>query len=85
MMSNESPAARAGTAARQLLLFGRTISNKELMERLEAISVARLRDLAGRLFCESVPTLAVVGSASKVMDIDAISKVLGTVKAEAAQ
>jgi predicted Zn-dependent peptidase len=85
MMSMESPAARAGTIARQLLLFGRTISNQELMERLEAISAERLRELAGRLFCESVPTISVVGSTSKVMDIDAISKSLGIPQPKAAE
>jgi predicted Zn-dependent peptidase len=85
MMSMESPASRAGTIARQLLLFGRTISNAELMERLEAISAERLRDLAGRLFSESVPTLSVVGNISKVMGLDAIRGYLGTSVAKAAE
>jgi len=85
MMSMESPAARAGTMARQLLLFGRTISNNELMERLEAVSAERLRDLAGRLFSESRPTLSAVGSISKVMGIDAISRSLGTSAIRAAE
>ncbi len=78
MMSMESPASRAGTIARQLLLFGRTISNEELMERLGAISAERLRDLAGRLFTQSVPTLSVVGDIKQVMDQDAIMTMLGT-------
>ena len=85
MMSLESPASMAGTIARQLLLFGRTISNKELMERLEAISAERLRELAGRLFTESTPTLSVVGSTARMMDLDAISNSLGIVKARAAE
>jgi len=85
MMSLESPASQAGTIARQLLLFGRTIPNKELMERLEAISVERLRELAGRLFTESTPTLSVVGNTSRMMDLDAISNSLGIVKARAAE
>ncbi|MGB7334236.1 MAG: pitrilysin family protein [Salaquimonas sp.] len=85
MMSMESPAARAGTIARQLMLFGRVISNQELMERLEAISAERLRDLAGRLFSESTPTLSVVGSVNKIMDYDAIANALGARNVKAAE
>ncbi|MEO1398945.1 MAG: pitrilysin family protein, partial [Pseudomonadota bacterium] len=48
MMSQESPAARAGQIARQFLLFGRPIGNAELMDRLNALTVHRLQDLAGR-------------------------------------
>lgn len=83
MMSMESPASRASTIARQLMLFGRTISNQELMERLEAISAERLRDLAGRLFTESVPTISVVGSVEKVMDHQTIASRLGNTAAAA--
>ena len=61
MMSQESPAARAGRSPRQLLLFGRPIGNAELMERLNALTVERLRDLAGRLFIEGSPTVSALG------------------------
>ncbi len=61
MMSMESPASRAGQIARQILLFGRPISNEELIERLQALTVERLRDLAERLFINSEPTLAAIG------------------------
>ena len=61
LMSHESPSASAGQNARQLLLFGRLISNDELMERLNSISPERLQDLAQRLFLDTVPTIAAVG------------------------
>ncbi|MCP4182557.1 MAG: insulinase family protein [Hyphomicrobiales bacterium] len=61
LMSTESPAARAGQNARQLLLFGRIISNDELMERLNAISPERIRDLAERMFFDTTPTIAAIG------------------------
>ena len=61
LMSLESPASRAGQIARQILLFGRPIPNEELMDRLNALTVERLADLAGRLFCDSEPTLAAIG------------------------
>ena len=78
MMSMESPAARAGAHARQLLLFGRTIPNEELMERLEAISAARLRELAGQLFTTSAPTVAAVGKIAHVMDQETVARKLGS-------
>ena len=50
LMSQESPASRAGQIARQILFNGTTISNTELMDRLTAITAERLSDLAGRTF-----------------------------------
>ncbi len=47
MMGQESPAARAGQIARQMMLYGRPISNTELMERLSGITTERLTDLSG--------------------------------------
>ncbi len=85
MMSMESPAARAGQIARQILLYGRPIPNEELTERLEAISTERLRDLAGRIFHQSNPTLAAVGPLSGVMRQEAIAERLGYSAATAAE
>jgi predicted Zn-dependent peptidase len=59
-MSAESPASRASQIARQLLLFGRPVTKEELMTRLDALTVARLTDLSGRLF-STRPTLTAVG------------------------
>ena len=55
LMGQESPAARAGQIARQMMLYGRPIPNEELMERLSGITVERLTDLAGRLFFDTRP------------------------------
>lgn len=85
MMAMESPGSRAAQIARQIILYGRPISNEELMERLNAISLTRIRDLAGRLFTESLPTIAAVGAVSKVMGQEAIARALGTAKAKAAE
>ena len=60
LMSGESPAARASQLARQTLLFGRVVPADELMERLEAITPERLRDLAARTFAGE-PTVAALG------------------------
>lgn len=85
LMSMESPAARAGQIARQILLFGRPIPTEELTERLEAISAERLRDLAGRLFSECNPTIAAVGPVKKVMAQKDIAERLGIKQATAAE
>jgi predicted Zn-dependent peptidase len=61
LMGQESPAARAGQIARQMMLYGRPIPNEELMERLAGITAERLTDLAGRLFFDTRPTLSAIG------------------------
>ncbi|MCF3640141.1 insulinase family protein [Rhizobium sp. TRM95111] len=61
LMGQESPAARAGQIARQMMLYGRPIPNEELMERLAGITTERLTDLAGRLFFDTAPTLSAIG------------------------
>lgn len=61
LMSEESPVARSGQIARQMMLHGRTISTDETMDRISAISAERIRDLAERLFSGENMTLAGIG------------------------
>jgi len=68
LMARESPMARANQLARNMLLYGRPISNEELMDRLSKITAERLSDLAGRLFWETVPSVAAIGPLSLMMD-----------------
>ncbi|WP_421853013.1 M16 family metallopeptidase [Oricola sp.] len=72
MMSGESAPSRAGQIARQILLFGRPIPNEELLDRLDKITVQRLRDLAARLFSQSPPTVSAIGPVDRLMEIDDI-------------
>ncbi|MBO6639415.1 MAG: insulinase family protein [Roseitalea sp.] len=72
LMSGESAPSRAGQIARQILLFGRPIPNEELLLRLDNLTVSRLRDLAGRIFVESAPTVSAVGPVDSLMDMDDI-------------
>jgi predicted Zn-dependent peptidase len=71
IMSGESASSRASQIARQLLLFGRPITKDELMERLSALSVERLRDLSSRLF-STTPTIAAVGPIAELATYEAI-------------
>ncbi|KQT54691.1 peptidase M16 [Aureimonas sp. Leaf454] len=70
LMSQESPASRAGQIARQILFNGTTISNTELMDRLTAITPERLSELAGRTFIGKAPTLAAIGPIDKLPGLD---------------
>lgn len=77
LMSLESPAARASQIARQRLLFGRTLSTSELVEKIEAISVEDVRDMAASLFTQSMPSMASVGPVDSLMTLDEVSSRLG--------
>jgi hypothetical protein len=71
-MSGESAPSRAGQIARQILLFGRPIPNEELLDRLDKLTVERLRDLANRLFTD-VPSDGLGHRPGRpLMDIDSI-------------
>jgi predicted Zn-dependent peptidase len=76
LMGQESPAARAGQIARQMILYGRIIPNGEMMERLEGITTSRLTDLAGRLFFDTVPTLSAIGPVEKLASLSDITAAL---------
>lgn len=78
LMGQESPAARAGQIARQMMLYGRPISNQEMMERLEGITVERLTDLAGRLFFDTVPTLSAIGPLEHLAPMEDITASLSS-------
>ncbi|GAB1581300.1 M16 family metallopeptidase [Phyllobacterium phragmitis] len=78
LMSQESVASRAGQMARQILLYGRPVTNDELLERLSLITAERLTDLAGRLFLDNKPTVAAVGPIGKLMHFDGVRDALST-------
>jgi predicted Zn-dependent peptidase len=76
LMTLESPAARAGQLARQLLLFGRIIPPDELVARIETIDAEQVRELAARLF-RGPPTLASVGPVKGMLGRDKIAERFG--------
>ncbi|MBB4064457.1 putative Zn-dependent peptidase [Gellertiella hungarica] len=83
LMGQESPAARAGQIARQMMLYGRIIPNNEMMERLAGITTERLTDLAGRLFFDTVPTLSAIGPLEQLDPLEKIVASLSTGKPKA--
>ena len=77
LMAQESPAARASQIARQMLLFGRPVSNVELMERLANITPKRLSDLAERLFFNTPITVSAIGPVGNLLTIPDMADALG--------
>ena len=71
LMSSESASSRASQVARQLLLYGRPIPMEELVERLSALTVERLADLASRLFATE-PTIASIGPVGKMPSLASV-------------
>jgi predicted Zn-dependent peptidase len=76
-MTLESPSGRAGQIARQMQLFGRIIPLEEMVARVDGISLASVRDLAGAIITGSTPTVAAVGPTKGLMDSDALAERLG--------
>ncbi len=74
MMSLESPAARAGQIARQILVHGRVMSLEEITAKIEAVSSGDLRKIAGEIFTGKAPTVSVVGPAGKFPDYSEIQE-----------
>ncbi len=77
MMALESPAARAGQIARQVLIHGRVLDREEIVTRIEAVSAADLRDLSARVFMSGTPTLTAIGPIGNLMSLDEIRLGLG--------
>lgn len=85
LMSQESPASRAGQMARQLMFNGATITNAELLDRLAAITPQRLSSLAGTTFLETRPTLAAIGPLGSLPQMDELSPRLGAAEGRPAR
>ncbi len=73
LMSQESPASRAGQIARQLMFKGSVLENGELLDRLAAIDSKRLTDLSAATFLGTTPTLAAIGPISRLPHVGEIA------------
>jgi predicted Zn-dependent peptidase len=61
LMSKESNSSRAKKNVSDLLSVGRLITTEEIINRLEAINITKLKDLMGKILEKSNPTLALLG------------------------
>lgn len=71
LMSLESTSARVEQAARQLQIFGRTITAAEVIEKIDAVDKESVINTARRLV-KSNPTLAAIGPTRQVESHQAI-------------
>ncbi len=73
LMSLESPAARAGQLARQILIHGRPLPTSEIVTRIDRVTVDDVRRLADQIFRGSPPSVALIGPVSGAMKAEDIA------------
>lgn len=61
LMGMESSSSTADVFARQMLIFGRTLSPKEVVEKIEAVSLDDIQNMAIRIYA-SKPSCALLGA-----------------------
>ena len=74
-MGLESSSSTAEVLARQMLMYGRTYSVAELVEKYEAVTLDDIRDTAVSIFT-STPTYTLLGNYKKYMEYDELTKAL---------
>ncbi len=72
MMALESPTARAGQIARQILIHGRILTLEEISDKIEAVTAEDIRRVAQETFTSQTPTLAAVGPVKDLISADDI-------------
>ena len=77
MMALESPAARAGQIARQMLIHGRTLTLEEITARIDAVTAESVREVAMTTFVNSAPTLTGLGPVGSMLSLDQVAERLG--------
>ncbi len=70
MMALESPAARAGQIARQILVHGRVLGPDEISSKIEAVTAEDMRRVAHETFVGTAPTLTAIGPVDGIMTLD---------------
>ena len=78
MMALESPAARAGQIARQILVHRRVLSMDEVSAKIEAVTAADIRRVARETFLGTTPTLTAVGPVDNLLSAEDIANSLNS-------
>jgi len=74
LMALESPSARAGSLARQALLYGRAVPREEIVERIDAITLTDVKACTEDLLTGAQPTLAAIGPIGDLRPQEAIAE-----------
>ncbi|SVE51042.1 uncharacterized protein METZ01_LOCUS503896, partial [marine metagenome] len=57
----ESTSARCGQLAQQLLLFGRPLPHREIIDKIDAINPERLKRVVAKILKSGSPTMITLG------------------------
>ncbi|MDG2244421.1 MAG: pitrilysin family protein [Rhodospirillaceae bacterium] len=71
LMGLESPGSRCVQRARQILVYGRTLEAREIIEKVEQIDASAIATAAQRLFA-TTPTVSAVGQIDQLESYDAV-------------
>lgn len=74
-MGLESSSSTAEVLARQNLIYNRSLTVKEVIDKIEAVSLDDIRDVARDIF-SSKPTYTLLGGIDKYMEYDELQKAL---------
>lgn len=77
LMARESTAARCEALARQMLVFGRTITEEEIIGKIEAVCAEDIRECAETLFQGTRPAMACIGPEEGIVPYRTILSGLG--------
>ncbi|WP_068080914.1 M16 family metallopeptidase [Polycladidibacter stylochi] len=72
LIALESPAARAGQIARQLMIYDRVVCVDELTQRVDAVSLEQVQKVAQRVFLSKKPTMVSVGPKSPMLSLSQV-------------
>jgi len=74
-MGLESSSATAEMLARQILMYNRTYTIAELVEKYEAVTIDDIRNVAAEIFA-GIPTYTLLGAFDRYMEYDELQKAL---------
>ena len=74
-MGLESSSSTAEVLARQNLIYGKSLSISEIIEKIDAVTKESIRDVAVKIF-KTNPTYTLLGAIDKHMEYDELQKVL---------
>ncbi len=74
-MALESSSSTSEVIARQMLLFDRVLPIKEMVEKIENVTLDDIRDTATRIF-SSKPTYTLLGSLKKYPDYEQLQQLI---------
>ena len=75
LMALESSSSTSEVIARQMLLFDRVLPIKEMVEKIENVTLDDIRDTATRIF-SSKPTYTLLGSLKKYPDYEQLQQLI---------